>query len=614
MAHRKALHVSFLAAGSMLCAIATTPALAQDGQCTAGQWTVGAPDPNDPINSKLPLQEQSDHFAFYYDDGVASAEDIHSASQHLEYVWNYFTKTLGFPEPDCDQATKIKGNVFIGKDYGLSAGEDGVGHMGMWIGPGGLRDRFGLAHEFTHMLQVGTHGLRDSPYAGWMFESHANWLTVQLPEFRDNVHCSEMLVNFPHLYLGSTRDRYCNWQPFEYLKDLYGYEAVHAIWSEAPEPGDPGQSDADPFTVLMKTQGWDQATMNDFFGTWAMHNVTWNYTNPDGTDQGAVYRAAYGDYRPQNGQRSLRTVTLDPIDAAQGRYAVPDAQAPQRWGYNLLRVYPAQGVAEFTVNFRGVLQDAPATNTLPGLANEPDAIPQPDSGWRWGMVSVNAQGRPHYSTLQRSADGALDVAVETGFQSYWLVVMGAPTKMHHIKWDQPYYSIYRYPWMVDFDGAEPQGYQPGAPDPTPDGKRHHNGGGWVAKGAKVASSAFVGPQAKVLSGTVSDNARITDHAVIDGGTVSGNAEVGALSIVTGDTVITDQAVARTTFMPLGAFAPGMVLSGTAQNIGDIEQNGVKINHGVYYGMVDEEATKDPARGANLTAPVPEVTAKPDYRW
>ena len=34
-----------------------------------------------------------------------------------------------------------------------------------------------------------------------------------------------------HLYLGSTRDRYCNWQFMEYLKDKYCNSAVNAIWT-----------------------------------------------------------------------------------------------------------------------------------------------------------------------------------------------------------------------------------------------------------------------------------------------------------------------------------------------------------------------------------------------
>ncbi len=127
--------------------------------------------------------------------------------------------------------------------------------MGMWVGPGATADHWGLAHEFMHAVQSTTNGLQcggadTSNFCGWIYESHANWRSFQLPEYHTtNVHCSEYLDNSPHLYLGSTRDRYCNWQFMEYLKDRYCYSAVNAIWT-APKPSN------DPFTNIMSTRGW----------------------------------------------------------------------------------------------------------------------------------------------------------------------------------------------------------------------------------------------------------------------------------------------------------------------------------------------------------------------
>jgi hypothetical protein len=95
-------------------------------------------------------------------------------------------------------------------------------------------------------------------------------MTHQLPLFRDNTHCSEMLVNSPHLYLGSTRDRYCNWQIFEYLKDRLGYDGVNGIWRHAYKRGEPGYGEEDPFKVLMRDQGWSLAQLNTVMGEWAL--------------------------------------------------------------------------------------------------------------------------------------------------------------------------------------------------------------------------------------------------------------------------------------------------------------------------------------------------------
>ena len=150
--------------------------------------------------------------------------------------------------------------------------------MGMWIGPGATADHWGLAHEFTHARAVATK-------AACSAAAEPQLLRLDLREPRQlaraaaarvphqDVHCSEMLVNAPHLYLGSTRDRYCNWQFMEFLKDKYCYSAVNDIWTSA-------RPSNDPFTNIMTTRGWTISQLNDFFGEWAMHNVTWDYQDP----------------------------------------------------------------------------------------------------------------------------------------------------------------------------------------------------------------------------------------------------------------------------------------------------------------------------------------------
>lgn len=188
--------------------------------------------------------------------------------------------------------------------------------------------------------------------------------------------------------------------------------------------------------------------------------------------------------------------------------------------------------------------------------------------------------------------------------------MATPSQMQKIRWDQPYYSIYRYPWMVELNGARPD-----APAPIPGGHRHANGGGWVAPDAKVAATAYVGPYARVLSGTVADRARVEDHAVVSGqARLQDDAVISGLTILRGDTILRGHARAATSMLGIGEYEKGIILSGTAQTIGDVEHRGGQFDKGVSYGFVDQDAAKDPKRGADLTTPVPEVTAKPDYRW
>ncbi|WP_447756663.1 Svx/AvrXca family virulence/avirulence protein [Sphingopyxis fribergensis] len=585
-----------------------------ENMCIAGAWSVAATDPNDKVNGALPVRYETTHFTFRWQGDLVPIADARAAGEHLEFVWGEFIDRIGFPEPDCRETEKRKANIYVAADYGLSGGADELGQMGMWIGLGGVRDRFGLAHEFAHALQAKTGAYRASPYSQWLWESHANWMALQLPEFRTNTHCSVLSVNYPHLYYGSSRVRYCNWQFLEYIKNRFGYPAVNALWSDAPKDMDAEGTSADPIAVLMRSRGWTLVQLNDAFGDWAMRNANWDYVNPDGSDQGAVYRREYGGYAPQVGDRLLRTTILDPIDLDRRRFAVPAAWAPQRWGYNIVRLHPDAGASSVTVTFRGIIQHASATATLPGLANEPAAITAPSSGWRWGIVAVGGSGRARYSPLERGADGQATLSLLPDDQNLYLIVMGAPDSFHHIGAEQPYYSIYRYPWMAAFEGAMPEGFQPGASAPVPGGHRHPNGGGWVAAGATVDPTAYVGPNARVLSGIVRDHARVEDHAVVDGGQLLGNARASGLSVIRGNTIVKDRARVDTTFLGLGEYEKNIVLSGTAQNIGDVEQRGASFAKGVYYGFVDQAAADDPARGANLTAPVAEVTARPTYIW
>ena len=570
---------------------------AQAGGCVAGAWTT------DPAVWSMPGERAAtEHFSLRWDDDEVSAEAAAAAGAVLEDFWAYDVGPLEFPEPFCDSAVKYRVNVGVDPSYALTGGVTAEGAMGMWIGSHLLGDRWGLAHELAHALQGSTRGLRDSPYVGWMWESHANWMTHQLPEFRSDVHCSQLLVDFPHLYYGTTRAAYCNWQLWEYLKDAYGYAAVQQIWSAAPEPGDPGQRTTDPFDVLIAARGWSLADLNDEFGRWAMHNVTWDYVDPDGTPRSTVYRAGYGGYDSRSGERTLRVTTLDAVPGVPGRWSVPFEQAPQRWGYNLVRLAPEPGATSVRVGFRGIVQNAPATAVLPGLPGEPSPVPPPTSGWRWGVVVEGADGLPRYSPMHAEPSGSVEVDVRPGDRSVTLVVLAAPTAHQRIATDAPYYSVYRYPWTVDVAGAVPE--EP----PPPGGAPHPNGGGWVADAASVAATAYVGPDARVLAGTVRDDARIEDRATVLGGVVEGSARVQGVSLVRPGAVIGGSAVVSTAFRGVGAFGAVRV-DGTAQVRGDAEVSATSLGQGTWYGRVDEQvAATSPMRG--LVGPVAEVTRRP----
>jgi len=558
--------------GTTTTAWATDCPTAPPTTCTAGSWVAGGPDPD---HSGFRLLSESAHFVVYSDETPSGAQE---AVDHLEDVWNtYFGAPMYMREPLCDAATKYKASVHVHSDWGLTGGAWTSNRMGMWIGSGGLRDHWGLAHEFMHAVQsvqggMSCGGPQTQNYCGWVYESHANFSPHQLPEYANDVHCSELLANTPHLYLGSTRDRYCNWQFLEYLKDKHCYSAVNAIWTESAAN--------DPFTNIMKGLGWDVSQLNDFIGDWAMHNVTWDYRV-----SGAAMRASYGPITDRSRpERRLRLTRLEPLGASWAtdrRFQSPYYWAPQRFGYNTTRLYPEAGATHVRVTFRGVVQSGA------------------DSDWRWGLVAVNGS-TPRYSALQRGAEGELDFCVDGG-DSLYLVVAATPSEMQHIYWDQPYGTIYRYPYLVEFSGAWPEGYEGGVLAACPSGTTRITNGGGCGPASLNSTNVYVGPYALVTGGTVSGSARIEDHAQVLGGTVADGATVGGLTIFSGFTV-GSSATTRTTFYPLDYFEGRSLSGGTLY--GDVELRANRSS-GTCSGFVD---------ASTCLAPGDEVTIAPPYAW
>lgn len=569
--------------------------------CVAGTWSA----PKNGGETNAPLRLETAHFAIYWPDGTnITMQAAQAAADTLENVWSkYFGAPIFFQEPYCNSTQKWKAAVHFDNEFPLWGGgwsRNGINYMGMWIGPGAANDPWGLAHEFAHGVQAMTQGFPDcGGVACWIYESHANWMPHQI--HRNNVHCSEMLVNTPHLYYGNTRDRYCNWQFFEFVKNKHCSSVVNEMWTyEAPA----GQRD--PWQKMMLSQGWNIEELNDLFGEWAMHNVTWDYQNPDGSDQGAVYRQNYGSLAndPQNyTARRLRLTQLESLNSSWStnrRFVSPYYWAPQRWGYNLVRLYPEAGSDSIRVSFRGITQAG---------AN---------SGWRWGLVATNGDlTSARYSEMQSGADGEINFCITPGEQVF-LVVLAAPTQYQKITWDsvsdgKAYPSIYRYPYMVEVQGAWPQGFQNGQLANCPAGTvRHSNGGGCAT--AATPASVYVGPYAKVLGGNVSGNARIEDQATIINGTVSGGT-VGAMSLIgvashphhgAASFNVSGSATVRSTFYPMGWFGNNQTASGTAVLVGDLEFVAGQKSSNSFYGFVADDW--------NGVSSITEVTLPPPYDW
>ena len=631
------------------------------------------------------LIDESDHFEVCKkpktDDGITNtvsipAADAQGVLQSLERVFSFYTDSLGwmlpFPKsPD----KKLKSNIYVFENAVMASLYGGLDYVkdlngeygpGMWIGVGSLKDYWGTSHEFAHGLQGVAGWMGNNSHAGWFAESHANWMAHQYNP--KDAHCSEYLINFPYLYYGSTRDRYCNWQFLEHLKEKFGggndgAKEVNRLWMESIQDGEDGRMEQTPFTAMMMVYDWSLEDLNREFGQFAMKNATFEYA----PEKKKLYSKSWGNYEfstrrnTSNTARHMRVTMLNRMDSASGgpdRYIVPSYWAPQRWGYNIVRIYP-DSAGKVTVKFRGIVQHKKGEGYKCFGDNEdtykgkhykwcnyaPDALPDPASQWAVGLVAEGSDGTPHYSELMLDTAGNISIETKASDKALWLAVTAAPSEMQTILWDQFYYSVYRYPYMIEVVNGKPEGYNDNFWKPagyaggSAQGyAKHANGGGWVSSKAKVDASVYVGPDAVVNGGTVSGDARIEDFAVVNGGTVGGkavvrgralvsggsmadnaileedawlvsgtikdDARVGALSVITNSTV-SGKAQVHGVMWPVD----GKKLSGTAQLRGDLENNFTsEISKGVFYGMVNTDMLNNVNFGANLTEPPTDATA------
>ena len=399
-----------------------------------------------------------------------------------------------------------------------------------------------------------------------------------------------------------------------------------------------------------------------------MKNATLEYTPA----KKALYKKSWGDYEfatrressgwGDNYRRHPRVTMLNKMECAAGekcadRYISPSYWAPQRWGYNLVRIYP-DSAGKVTVKFRGIVQSKPTVNGYKCFGDNtdyykgktynwcnyaPDKLPDPASGWTVGLVAEGADGTPRYSEMKHGTGFNLDIETKANDKALWLAVTATPTEMQTILWDQFYYSIYRYPYMIEVVNGAPEGYNKDfwKPANASGYTKHSNGGGLVSSKAKVDASVYVGPDAVVNGGTVSGNARIEDFAVVDGGTISGNAVVRGRALVTAGTIGDDAVLEEDAWLVSGSITGkakvgalsiivnttvtgnaqvygvmwavnGKKLSGTAQLRGDLENNFDKeLTKGVFYGMVDNGMLNNANYGADLTTPPTDATASLD---
>lgn len=88
------------------------------------------------------------------------------------------------------------------------------------------------------------------------------------------------------------------------------------------------------------------------------------------------------------------------------------------------------------------------------------------------------------------------------------MIMGTPRQVQSIAWGQKSFSLYGYPWMAQFKGAAPEGFEPSF-TAGQDGRVWPDGGGIHVSDSAIVDTAFQRPGTYegglYLSGTVQLN-------------------------------------------------------------------------------------------------------------
>lgn len=491
---------------------------------------------------------ESKHFRFLWNDAVATnaswtANMPHGTLRNAEEAWQVMIRKLGYREPcfatETQSGTKYKLNITTWYS-GYWEGADtysGTTLARLNITPDGLRvdpPTWVLPHEFTHCIQQ--HNTTGYVPGSW-WEGHANygrerWLEHYGPYFfasNGRSGIDPTYLRCAHQLIAEGRDYYLSWPMFLYLdenpdnlSDL-GEGTMVKLWQ---------QCQANEYPLMTLERLTPTNNIKDIVGYFARREATFNYKE-QADIQSAL--AAFGP--PLDNAATARWQFTDLVQRNDDTnwWRVPFDMAPMQGAYAIHELVPTSSGADrvVTVNLHG----------LPDSARGAD--------WRASFIVISDTGVERYSTLWGS--GSNSVTLATNENKVYLSVAGAPAAFYtgggiNFAGDQdesvyPYRSWpskTRFPYELQVFGATPKQRDNGS---TAGLVQHSNGGGYKTSGLTVPTSVYIGPNARVLGGSVSGNARIEDYAVVSAGTVNSNAIISGHAWVRGGTV-TDNAKVR----------------------------------------------------------------------
>lgn len=466
----------------------------------------------------------TEHFLFHWGNSrEASGKDWWKEGRQeqtfawFERVWRHF-EDAGAPMPMApgtpNAAKRAKIPVYI-TGTGLPKHRDGFAFGGesILMHPGALGPGSSVVgHEFTHTMQLHMGGFRNSPLVGWFWECHANWSSHQfMPDYPG---AFEVWLARAHYELNSSRHNYGSWLFLQQLTEdpRFGPGFCYDIWLHNRKDAK-DSSIEDPLQTIMRLgvergiwSGDGTAGFGDTIGEMAARMPAMDFG-----PQWAYLRSLR--VLSEIGESARLRTVLQPVPDRTGWWRPLWSHTPRQYGINLIDLVPDGSGAPVEVEFKG--------------------LARAHAGFRTTLVAVEPSGRASYSRMTRG--GRLSLTPGSA-QRVVLAVAATPERYAPDEFRPGYGRKPRFPYEITVRGASPATAPP-LPELRAEGSRHPNGGGLVAASAKVAPTAFVGPDAKVLDGAeVSGTARIEDHAV-----VRGSARVGDAAVVRGHATVRDQA-------------------------------------------------------------------------
>ena len=471
------------------------------------------------------LSMESKRFRFLWNNNVTlqagwNANMARGTLRNLEEAWQVYVKIMGYREPAFNigttSGTACKLNVTSYYD-GFWAGVDDHGGTSLAqlnITPGGLQvdpPTWVIPHELMHCFQF--HNTSGHVNGEW-FETHANyarerWLQHYQVFHPNRSNIEALGVRDGHFMMSSGRNYYLTW-PFMYYVDTnpdnlpdLSEGMIKRVWQET-EPNE--------FPMMALDRITPTTSLKDIAGYYARRCATWDFSN-----QAAMTAELNG----QDATRNARHFFTDLIQRpdAPTWWRVPANKAPAQGAYAMHELIPAGSGAGrvVTVNLRGLADSARGAD------------------WRASLVAVSDTGVERYTPLWSSGSSSITLAANEN--KLYLSVAGTPEVFRYGGHDEAAFRFRSHPsrsrfhYEVQVSGATPRERTNGA---TTGLTQHSNGGGFRA--VAVPTSVFIGPNARVLGGTVGANARIEDYAVVTGGTVNGTAIISGHAWVRGGTV------------------------------------------------------------------------------